>query len=106
MGENIKKAREKQNITQYEASKLLKVSKSTYCNYEQGRSEPNVEMIKKIADLFHVTTDFLLGHRVGYLLDMSMMNKEQCELAERIGTLTKEECNRVNSYIDGLKTKK
>lgn len=34
----------------------------TYANWEYGRTEPDFEMIGKIANLFNVTTDYLLGN--------------------------------------------
>ena len=33
----------------------------TYANYEYGRREPDFETTKKLANLFNVSTDYLLG---------------------------------------------
>lgn len=32
-----------------------------YANYEYGTNEPDLNMLKQIADLYDVTTDYLLG---------------------------------------------
>ena len=37
------------------------VAKSTYSLYESGNREPNVQTIKKIADVLNVSADELLG---------------------------------------------
>ena len=49
--ENLKIAREKKNMTQKEIADIIGVAKSTYSLYESGNREPNVQTIKKIADV-------------------------------------------------------
>ena len=36
-------------------------SMQTYANWEYGRTEPDLEMINKLANVFNVTTDYLLN---------------------------------------------
>lgn len=45
----------------YVAKKLGISSMQTYANYEYGRREPDFETTAKIASLYDVTTDYLLG---------------------------------------------
>ena len=59
--ENLKSARKKSGKTQKEVADLLGVGQSTYKNYECGLREPNGDTIVALANLFHVTTDYLLG---------------------------------------------
>ena len=61
MKNNIKAAREKQGLTQKESADLFDVKLRAWQTYEQGVSEPKFEVLCKIADLFGVTTDYLLG---------------------------------------------
>ena len=61
---HLKQLRESKAITQFELSKDLKISASTIGMYEQGRREPDGETLKKIAQYFGVTTDYLLGNPV------------------------------------------
>lgn len=58
---NLKKAREAAHYTQAQAAVALNVSDGTYKNYEQGKREPNNAILLRIADLYHVSTDYLLG---------------------------------------------
>ncbi|MBE7048954.1 MAG: helix-turn-helix transcriptional regulator [Ruminococcaceae bacterium] len=46
--------------SQEEFSSELGISRSCLANYETGKRQPDHEMIKKIADLCHVMTDFLM----------------------------------------------
>ena len=57
----LKIARESIGATQKEIANILKIATSTYTNYEAGRSEPNIEAIAKMARMFEVSTDWLLG---------------------------------------------
>ena len=58
---NLKHAREVQNMTQSQVASLLGITSAAYQNYEYGKREPNNTLLCKLAELFHVTTDYLLG---------------------------------------------
>lgn len=59
--ERLKQERKKANLTQNEVAQILKISQSTYAGYETGKSEPNIEIITKIADVFKTSIDYLTG---------------------------------------------
>lgn len=59
--ENLKLARERKGFSQKEVAESIGVAKSTYSLYESGNREPNVQTIKKIADVLNTTADSLLG---------------------------------------------
>lgn len=59
--ENLKQARKQSGMTQKEVADALGVGQSTYKNYECGFREPNNETTVTLANLFNVTTDYLLG---------------------------------------------
>lgn len=50
----LKAARVNQNLTQAEAAKALKISLASLQNYEAGRRYPNVEIIKRIENVYGV----------------------------------------------------
>ncbi len=50
------------NITQKKLAEDLHVASSTMGGYARGVSEPDFEMLKKIADYFSVSTDYLLDY--------------------------------------------
>lgn len=56
----LKELRKERNLTQRQLGEILNISASTIGMYEQGRSNPEVATLKKIADFFEVTTDYLL----------------------------------------------
>lgn len=59
--ENLRTARERKGMSQKELAELVGVAKSTYSLYESGNREPNVQTIKKIADILSTSADELLG---------------------------------------------
>ncbi|CAB1242374.1 Transcriptional regulator [Clostridiaceae bacterium BL-3] len=61
-GEKLKKLRTDKNMTQQELAKILKISSSTIGMYEQNRRSPDIETLKKIAQHFNVSVDYLLDN--------------------------------------------
>ncbi|TAH72816.1 MAG: helix-turn-helix domain-containing protein [Anaerolineaceae bacterium] len=58
---NLKLARKVRGFTQRDMAKKLDISNSTYCLYEKGEREPNVNTIEKIAHILYVSIDELFG---------------------------------------------
>lgn len=50
----LKAARVNKNLTQDEAAKLLGISVFTLINYENGKSYPNIQRLRKIEELYGV----------------------------------------------------
>lgn len=59
--ENLKLLRKELRLTQKQIAQRLNVVESCYANWEQGRTEPNIESIKKLCIIFNVSSDLLLG---------------------------------------------
>lgn len=58
----LKSLRESRKMTQQELSRALQISPSAIGMYETGRRSPDYETLKKIARLFNVSVDYLLGN--------------------------------------------
>ncbi|WP_420840781.1 helix-turn-helix domain-containing protein [Anaerocaecibacter muris] len=59
--ERLKTIRKDCNMTQRDVYSILNISPNGYASYEQGRTEPNIEMIKRLCKIFDVSADYLLG---------------------------------------------
>lgn len=77
--ENLRKMRQKMNITQAALAKKLDVSSSTIGMYEQGRREPDSKMLMKMSELFGVSVDYLLSSKRSVALTQSAN-----DLADRV----------------------
>lgn len=79
LNENIKKLRVAKNLNQVEFAKLIGVTKQCVSNWENDNVIPSIEMLVKMADLFNVSTDYLLGRTERRVLDVSMLTDKQIE---------------------------
>ena len=58
---NLKSARKLSGMTQREVALSLNVVESCYANWEQGRTEPNIIMLRKLCVLLDVSLDELIN---------------------------------------------
>ncbi|MGN1059423.1 MAG: helix-turn-helix domain-containing protein [Clostridia bacterium] len=96
----LKMLRLESGKSQDDLAKELGISRSCLANYETGKRQPDNEMLVKIADIFHVLTDYLVDrtqyrnfdfsmqeisefiqmkhmlHNHGAVLDLSVLSKE------------------------------
>lgn len=84
---NLKKLRENKNFSQVKLQNLVGVSNSSIEGYEQGVRIPSLPVIYRIADIFGVSIDYLVGR-----------NNE----LEKYYTLTEEDKRKVVNLIKDL----
>ncbi len=58
---NLKQLRKHKGISQKQLAKIIGVSIQTVFNWENGFFEPNISDLIKLADVFNVTIDYLVG---------------------------------------------
>lgn len=61
MKNNLKICRENKSMTAKEVSEKIGVSKQAIYNMEAGASNPSVDTLIKLAELYSASTDYLLG---------------------------------------------
>lgn len=61
IGERILKARCYKNLSQTELARKINISNSALSRYENGTREPKLFILKKIAEVLNVSTDYLIG---------------------------------------------
>ena len=78
MKNKFRTARQLKKLKVIEAAELLGISQPTLSAWETGNKVPSVEGLEKMADLYGVTTDFLLGRSESghYFDDMTVLNKK------------------------------
>lgn len=60
-GKRLKTLRTEKNLKQSELADILELSTSTIGMYEQGRRYADLDTLKKIAEYFDVSVDYLIG---------------------------------------------
>jgi len=61
IGDRLAQLRKEKGYSMQEMANRLGIAKSTYAGYESNYREPSLDMIKKMAGFFDVSTDYLLG---------------------------------------------
>jgi SOS-response transcriptional repressors (RecA-mediated autopeptidases) len=61
LGQRLRMLRHERKWRQKDVADRLGITESAYGFYEQGRREPSNETLHKLAEIFDVTTDYLLG---------------------------------------------
>ncbi len=59
--ERLKEIRRDSGLTQKDIYTRLQVSPNCYASWEQGRTQPDIENIKKLCKIYEVSADYLLG---------------------------------------------
>lgn len=77
--ERIRHIREQNSMTQSELAKQLGITRSSVNAWELGISTPSTQYIVELANIFHVSTDYLLGIDRSVTLDVSGLTQEDIE---------------------------
>lgn len=94
----LRSLREEYSYTQHELALQLNISDATYAHWEQGRAEANIDSCIKLAELYGISLDELMG-RDDYIQEKSLsvhekevislirQLKDRSDIAEVIGFL-------------------
>lgn len=106
LSQRLKKLRELRKMTQKSLADILSVGTSTVAMWETGGRHPDYEMLIRIADLFEVSVDSLLGRtdfsskvdteseRIKYLSDIEILKDEVMQTFDQAlsdGAITEEQ---------------
>lgn len=75
-GDRLKSLRTAAGMTQTDLARRLQITKSVVSYYERQERSPSPEVLIQLANIFHVTTDYLLGIEYKKLLDVSDLCEE------------------------------
>jgi len=106
---NLKHLRTKKQISQQYLAEAMGIPRTTLGDYERGKTEPNLEMLVKLADFFDLKVDELIRSNISHLdyeilrnkhmkvlaISVDRNNKENIELVD-----TKAEAGYLESYSD------
>lgn len=104
--EHLKQLRLAKGLLQRDVATLLGVDRTTYVKYENGSSEPSYEILKKLADYFNVTVDYLLD-RVTFEMNNpsttspSLNARDERDIAKRLQALDEDLANQETLMLSG-----
>ena len=90
LAERMKELRLENKMSQADTAKAVGISTTAYCNYEYGDRDPQTAILVKLANLYHVSTDYLLGVNEPYpeergRIILASQSPRRKELLGRIG---------------------
>ena len=100
--ERIKILREARNMSQQRLAAELNVTQAMVSKYELGISEPDIAMIKRIAEFFGVSSDYLLEiseDKVNMPSNLSEKEKNVLFGFKRLDDIQKA---KLQAYLQGL----
>lgn len=101
--DRLKELRKERRLTQVKLGEMLNYGYTAIANYESGRNQPSIPDLKKIASIFNVSMDYLLGVndiRHPYVIDDT--SAEFNEFRRRYALLNEESREMLLDYMDYL----
>lgn len=80
----IKNLREQNKYTQSELARILGITRSSVNAWEMGISVPSTQYVVELANIFKVSTDFILGVKSTATINVNGLNDEDIELVQGI----------------------
>ena len=103
---NLRKLRTEKGMSQQALADKFNLSQQSIYKYEHSLAEPDIKTLKKLADFFEVSIDFLVGYsnnpetkKAFIAMDIT---KEEIQLLQRLRQLSPEIYFAINLLIDNL----
>lgn len=80
MGERLKTLRTKRNWTQKQVANRLNLAISAISAYELGTRYPSYDILLKLARLYNVSTDYLIGKDEVRNIDVSGLSEDEINI--------------------------
>ena len=80
MGNKLKALRIEKNLTQKQIADRIGLAISAVSSYESGTRYPSYDVLVKLARIFHVSTDYLLGMTDTISIDTTGLTEDEVNL--------------------------
>lgn len=84
MGKKLKSLRREKKLTQKQIADRIGLAISAVSSYESGTRYPSYDVLIKLAQIFHVSTDYLLGMTDKRNIDVSGLDDNEIELISQL----------------------
>lgn len=108
LGDRLRQARERNDLTQIQVKSSTGINNKTLSNYEKNVSSPDPYTLKTLADLYGVTTDWLISGKQPDLSNSNVNNvsisSEDLELLRKLKNLSAEKRKAIEILVsdDGV----
>ncbi len=98
----LKEIRKKHNLTQVQVAKYLNTTHQSYNNYENEKYEPSIDMLKKLADLYHTSIDNIVGRENENEIDISALSNKKIEFIKELVDVPDHMIGELQAYLKGM----
>lgn len=84
MGEKLKSLRIEKKLTQKQVAERIGLAISAVSSYESGSRYPSYDALVRLARIFHVSTDYLLGITEKRNIDVTGLNDNEIEVVSQL----------------------
>ena len=95
LSEKLRTLRLNHNYSQKKLAAMLEVSPSLISSYETGERMPSIENLKALAQLYHCSSDYLLG-----------LTAQPPQTVIDVSNLAPEQIAAIHTLVDGIAEKK
>ena len=95
----LRQLRLDKNLRQEQVAKLIGVNKSAISTYENNTRQPSFDILVRLATLYRVSTDYLLGMTNIRSLDLSGLSDEEVAAVSELVAIMKKRNEQLNSLL-------
>ncbi len=87
MGEKLRSLRTEKKLTQKQVADRIGLAISAVSSYESGSRYPSYDALIKLARIFHVSTDYLLGMTDKRNIDVTGLSDDEIEVVSQLAEM-------------------
>ena len=103
MIQNLKSLRQLNGVTQNQLAEAIGVTQQSINKYENHKIEPDIEILIRMADFFHVSVDFLIGHHIPDNENEFCLNNDEVKLVSQYRQLTLSQQESIRMVMDNYR---
>lgn len=98
-GERIRRLRMERKLKQEQVAAILQVNRKAVSHYENDIREPSFETLIQLAELYRVSSDYLLGIESGPSIKVSGLTEKEISLVRELVSIMEARNRRLERYL-------
>lgn len=99
---NLKRIRLNHGLRQEDVAKEINKTTVAYGYYENGRNEPDIQTLLKLADYYGCSVDYLLDHRTSGVIHLDSFTPEQQNVIKLMQEMNSDQVSQLSAYASFL----
>lgn len=103
--DRLKELRKEYNMKQKELGAAIGMGATAIANYESGKNQPSITVLQLLADVFHVSMDYLIGYsdvKFPYLEDVSNEDENLFGMYSNLSQKNKDHLRSYTGFVNHL----